>query len=91
MTPDPQKALVRHVVAYERFVMPDIHFTIEDLMAEEEDVMVYLTIRGTHVGAYRGIAPRGRRVAIQAAQSMRVRDERLAAVNWHIFDRYTLI
>src|SRR5262245_43731883 len=36
---------------------PDIHYTIEDLVAEGDRVVVRWTWKGTHTGDFNGIAP----------------------------------
>jgi steroid delta-isomerase-like uncharacterized protein len=38
---------------------PDIHFTIEDLIAEGDKVVTRWTARATHRGEFRGIPPTG--------------------------------
>lgn len=43
---------------------PDFRLTIEDLVAEADKVVFRMTGRGTHHGAFMGIAPTGRSVAI---------------------------
>ncbi len=83
--------LAQHVVDYERSVLPDIHFAIEHLFAEGDDVVVKLRITGTHRGEYRGGQPSGNRVDIEAAQQMRIRDGKIVAVVWHVFDRWALL
>src|SRR5262245_54181597 len=35
--------------------MPDLHYTIEDLVAEGDRVVVRWTLRGTHTGSFRGL------------------------------------
>ena len=42
---------------------PDMQATIDELIAEDDRVVVRFTTRGTHTGAYRGVAPTGRAVA----------------------------
>jgi steroid delta-isomerase-like uncharacterized protein len=42
-----------------RRAVPDIHYTIEDVVAEGENVVVCWTVTGTHQGDLRGIAPTG--------------------------------
>lgn len=45
-----------------RGAFPDLHYTIEDLVAEGDRVAVRWTLRGTHTGAFRGIAPSGKKI-----------------------------
>jgi predicted ester cyclase len=41
---------------------PDLHVTIEDLIAEGDKVVARNTVTGTHQGEYLGVAPTGRAV-----------------------------
>jgi steroid delta-isomerase-like uncharacterized protein len=45
-----------------RAAFPDLEFTVEDLIAEGDKVVVRWTNRGTHRGALMGLPPTGRRV-----------------------------
>ena len=42
---------------------PDLQFTIEDMVAEGDFVVVRHTTRGTHQGNFRGIPPTGKQVS----------------------------
>jgi predicted ester cyclase len=54
--PEGEKRLITGAHA----AFPDIHFTIDDLLAaERETVVIRWTARGTHQGKFRGIAPGG--------------------------------
>ena len=56
---------------------PDLHFTIEDLLAEGDRV----TLRGTHQGVFpffQGIAPTGKQVTISVLDVVRVEGKKFA-------------
>jgi len=53
---------------------PDLHFTIEDLVAEGDRVVFRATMRGTHQGLFRDIAPTGRPIAVAVLDIVRVAD-----------------
>ena len=43
---------------------PDLHFTIEDQLAEGDKVAARLTVSGTHTGVFMGIPPTGKHVTM---------------------------
>jgi predicted ester cyclase len=43
---------------------PDLHFTIEDQLAEGDEVATRLTAGGTHKGVFMGIPPMGKQVTV---------------------------
>ena len=51
--------LIMNITAF-----PDLHFTIEDMIAEGDFVVVRHTAHGTHQGTFRGIPPTGKQVTI---------------------------
>lgn len=57
------EAYARNVVAWVR-AFPDLKFTILDMVAENEKVVAFWNISGTHKGEFRGIAPTGKKVSV---------------------------
>ena len=55
-----------------RKAFPDIHFTIEDQIAEEDRVVTHWTAHGTHKGEFNGIPPTGKQVRVSAIDIDRV-------------------
>lgn len=51
---------IKHYVASYRIAFPDLHFTLEDMVAEGDRVAWRFTARGTHQGELMGIPPTGR-------------------------------
>jgi predicted ester cyclase len=66
----------RNVRTY-RAAFPDLTWTVDDLIAEGDRVAVRLTLRGTHLGTFRGIAPTGRPVTMQEMAVWRLVDGKL--------------
>ncbi len=62
---------MRQVVTMLRTAFPDLHYTIEEVIAEEETVVGRVTMSGTHQGPFQGIPPTGR--SFQQAQMHFVR------------------
>ena len=61
-----------------RAAFPDWHSTPEELIAEGGRVAERWTGRGTHQGAFQGIPPTGRRVAVPGVVFYRIADGRIA-------------
>ena len=51
---------------------PDLHFTVEDMIAEGDKVVARLTTRGTQQGAFMGIPPTGKQVTVPAIDINRI-------------------
>ena len=69
---------------------PDIHLTIEDLVAEGDKVVFRITIRGTHQGAFMGIAPTGKPVTVSAIDIARFADGKIVE-HWGQMDSLGLM
>jgi steroid delta-isomerase-like uncharacterized protein len=65
-------------------------FTIEDVIAEDDRVMVRWTNTGTHVGVFLGIPPTGRTVTVAGIDVYRVQDGKLAE-HWHVVDQLAML
>ena len=59
---------------------PDVHLTIEDLIAEGDKVVARATMRGPHRGAFMGIAPTGKHVTLTGIAIFRVEEGKIADV-----------
>ena len=57
---------------------PDIHITVEDLLAEWDKVAARLTQRATHRGELLGIPPTGRQVTLTALVIVRIAHGKIA-------------
>lgn len=53
---------------------PDLHVSIDELIAEGDRVFCRSTMTGTHDGEYKGIPPTGRHVSAESAEVFRVAD-----------------
>ena len=67
-----------------RNAFPDVHFTIEDVIAEGETVMTRWSCRGTHKGDLNGIAATNKQFTITGITVARVSNGKIAEgfVNW---------
>jgi steroid delta-isomerase-like uncharacterized protein len=64
---------------------PDLHFTIEDMIAEGDKVAWRYTARGTHQGELMGIPPTGKPVAVTGMVYSRFANGKWAE-DWSNFD-----
>jgi predicted ester cyclase len=69
---------------------PDLHFTIEDMIAEENRVVERTTFRGTHTGDLFGIAPTGRQVEGVGILIHHIVDGKIVEI-WELLDLYGLL
>jgi steroid delta-isomerase-like uncharacterized protein len=63
----------------------DPHFTIEDVIAEGDKVVLRWTNSGTHVGEFPGMPPTGRSFRIPGIEIWRVENGKLAE-HWDVVD-----
>ena len=64
---------------------PDLHFTVEDLIAEGDEVVARVTMSGTQHGAFMGIPPTGKHVTLSGTEIFRIADGRIVE-QWAQFD-----
>jgi steroid delta-isomerase-like uncharacterized protein len=57
---------------------PDLHVSVDELIAEGDRVFVRSTMTGTHDGEYKGLPATGRHVAAESAEVFRVEGGRFA-------------
>jgi steroid delta-isomerase-like uncharacterized protein len=76
---------MRASVAWARNAFPDLHFEIEELVAEGEIVAGRLTVSGTHDGSLMGEPPTGRSVRNAHIHFVRFRDGK-AVEHWGVRD-----
>ncbi len=60
-----------------RAAFPDRRFVVEDMIAEGDKVSARFTMRGTHEGELRGIAPSGREVAMTGIDMIRLAEGKM--------------
>jgi steroid delta-isomerase-like uncharacterized protein len=66
------------------------HFTIEDVIAEGQKVVVRWTNSGTHVGEFFGIPPTGKSFQFAGVDIHRLQDGRMAE-HWHVVDVFAML
>jgi predicted ester cyclase len=69
---------------------PDMHTTIEHIVAEKNLGMVFLNGSGTHKVGFYGIPPTNKSVNIRSADLYKI-ENNLIAGNWDVVDRLNLL
>ncbi len=66
---------------------PDQQFTVDDLVAEGDKVVLRWTVRGTHQGELMGVAPTGKQVTVTGITIYRLADDKIAEeiANWDTY------
>src|SRR5919112_1782573 len=70
---------------------PDLHVSIEDQIAEGDKVVSHFTIRGTHQGEFRGMAPTGKQIALTGVTTFRFSPEGKVVETWDSYDQLSLM
>lgn len=65
--------------------IPDAHFTLENIIAEGNQVATRFTLRGTHQGPFLGIPPTGKPVTVTGMALLGLRDGKISE-NWNELD-----
>ncbi len=59
---------------------PDLHFTVEDVVAEGDKVVVRWSLRGTHLGDYQGRPATGKTVSVTGMSLFRLADAKIQEI-----------
>ena len=77
--------VIKQVIEEESKGFPDLHVTIEDIIAEGDKVCVRLKETGTHTGEFRGLAPTGKKIKYTAVAIWRIVDGKVVE-GWGVYD-----
>lgn len=86
----PELAGLKQYVAMLRRAFPDVRYTVEDLVAEEDKVALHLTARGTHQAEFMGIPPSGRQATWTEVHVARIAGGKLVE-HWALLDQFGLL
>lgn len=81
---------VRQTISMFTTTFPDLQITVEDLVAEGDQVAARWTMRATHEGEGMGMPPTGKRVTLPGISILRLASGR-ACETWAIFDQMSLL
>ena len=69
----------------------DFHINIEEQIAEGDKVVSRYTMRGTHQGDFRGMAPTGKEIEIKGVTIFRFSEEGKVVETWDSYDQLSLM
>src|SRR5579862_3728509 len=81
---------LKHYVGGFQNAMPDLHFTIDDLIAEGDKVVWRFTAQGTQTGPLMGIPPTGKQAVVTGTATFRLVESKIAEV-WVNFDVFGML
>ena len=81
---------VRQIVTSVRRAFPDVHFTVDDLIAEDEKVVCRWTFQGTQEGDFMGIPATGKKATVMGIAVYRVVNGQIAEA-WFTWDALGLM
>jgi len=82
---------VKRFVDEFRSAFPDLRLIIEEQIAEGDKVVSRGTIRGTHQGEFRGMAPTGKEMEIPGMAVFRFSPEGKVVESWDSYDQLSLM
>lgn len=85
----PTREGFKQVLAGTHKTFPDWHFTIEDIIAEEDRVAYRFSMRGTDTGGFMGMPPTGKQVGYVAIGILRFANGKVVE-RWAVYDSLTL-
>jgi steroid delta-isomerase-like uncharacterized protein len=80
---------LKRLVAGWRSAFPDLRFTIEDMLADDDRVAVRMTMTGTHQGTWKQIPATGKHITVTAMMFFRF-ENGLLVETWEDYDEYGL-
>ncbi len=69
---------------------PDIHYTIDDMVAEGDRIAARWTLRGTHAGEFLGIPATGKQVTVEGIHILRFASGQIVEC-WEVWDRLSML
>ncbi|GHO48006.1 ester cyclase [Ktedonospora formicarum] len=92
---DPDSPQVTNLESYRKYlaglctVFPDLHFTVEDVIAEGDQAVCRFRIRGTHAQPWRGLPATGKQVEITGINISRIAEGKIVE-DWFNTDIFGL-
>ncbi len=70
---------------------PDLHLEVQFTVADDDQVVFYVSTTGTHRGPFMGMAPTGKQFKANGTDIFRFNDEGKVAAHWGVFDTFGML
>jgi predicted ester cyclase len=80
----------KQAIAMTQAGFPDLHITIEDMIADQDKVVTWFTTHGTQQGALGSIPPTGKQVAVSTIEITRIAGGKIVE-DWGLDDRLGML
>lgn len=80
----------KHLCALIRAAFPDVRYTLENLVAEGDKVVLRWSAHATHKGGFMGVAPTGKQVTMSGTVTFLIREGRVQE-EWSHWDALGLL
>jgi steroid delta-isomerase-like uncharacterized protein len=79
------ESLKRHITM-SRNAFPDLRFSLDDMIAERDEVVAHWTAHGTHEGPFLGVAATRKVVSVGGTSIYRIKNQRIVEqfVDWNL-------
>lgn len=81
---------VKQVFTMYHNAFSDIDASINDMIAEDDKVVVFMTVQATHIREFAGIPPASKRIAVNVLDIFRVADGQIKE-HWGVTDRLGML
>ncbi|WP_118973417.1 ester cyclase [Taibaiella koreensis] len=83
--PEPGPQGLKPIVLAIRKAFPDLHYEIKDIIVTEDRVVARVLMTGTHTGDLFGMAPTGKRIAVEQINIEKISHGRIVE-HWRVTD-----
>ena len=69
-----------------RKAFPDLRFSLDDMIAERDEVVVHWTANGTHQGQFLGVAPTRKTASVSGTSIYRIKNQKIVEqfADWNL-------
>lgn len=86
----PDREGLKQFISFSGATFPDGHYTIEDMIAENDKVMIRGSFKGTHRGEFMGVPGTGKVITMTWINVLRMKDGKVAE-RWMKYDEINMM